>query len=107
MNDAGHSLPVDRAAANRDLQRYLTGALKEIRRTAMFSNEVDWVLVGRETQEVVTRASTYADTHVFLAQVLRRAGGNHSRLMPAAHLHRARARVAAGGQASLPHGETP
>jgi carboxyl-terminal processing protease len=57
-------------------------ALGLIRRTAVFSDAVDWEAVRREAEAVLGDARGFADTHAFLAAVLQRAGGRHSALVP-------------------------
>lgn len=89
----------------RRVDRYLAGALREIRRAALFSGDVDWEAVHRDAEGVLARAGSYADTHPFLAGVLAEAGGRHSRLVPVAERGRDRARAASGGTAEVPYGE--
>jgi hypothetical protein len=64
MTDTGRTPAAD-GGTPRGLDRYLKGALKEIRSTALFSGDVDWDAVHREAEDVLARASGYADTHPF------------------------------------------
>jgi carboxyl-terminal processing protease len=59
---------------------YLKEALTLIQRTALFSDSVDWAATRREADAVLAEASAYADTHEFLTNVLKAAGGRHSHL---------------------------
>lgn len=66
----------------RRLRTYTTDALQEIRATGLFSSAVEWDDVDREARAVLDAAEAYADTHAFLAAVLRQAGGRHSHVAP-------------------------
>jgi hypothetical protein len=65
----------------RHLRTYLTGSLKIVERSALFSAGVDWAEVRREADAVLEDARQYADTHDFLEEILVRAGGRHSGLI--------------------------
>lgn len=71
-----------RPPSTRRLRAYLTGALQEIRATALFSSAMQWDEVDHEAHAVLDAASCYADTHAFLTTVLQQAGGRHSHLTP-------------------------
>jgi carboxyl-terminal processing protease len=78
---------------NGRVSAYLKEALTLIRRTALFSDTVDWDATRREADTVLADATAYADTHEFLTRILKAAGGRHSHLTaprtrgnPSAHL---------------------
>ncbi|MCX4745021.1 S41 family peptidase [Kitasatospora sp. NBC_01287] len=88
----------------RRIRAYLLDALELIRRTALYSDTVDWTGVRQEAQAVLTGAGGYADTHTLLREVLLRAGGRHSglRLPRAAVPPEVRERLAARAAALGP-----
>jgi hypothetical protein len=96
--------PASRVPARR-LRRYLADALKEIRRDAVFSGEVDWKAVDQEAERVLTGAEIYSDLHPFLADVLGRAGGRHSHLVTPQILRAAQARITGRASAGFPTAE--
>jgi len=63
------------------IERYLTGALKVIRRKALYAATVDWDAVYTEAREHTAQARSYAGTHRFLSRVLKQAGGAHSHMV--------------------------
>jgi carboxyl-terminal processing protease len=104
MNIAGGPRWSDRGnPPRRRVRGYLMGALELIRRNALFSDSVDWDAVHQQAQDAVTHASGYAGTYHLLGTVVKQAGGHHSRFIPPAAFHQARARTAAAGLA-LPAG---
>lgn len=89
------------------LRAYLADALEQIRTTALFSSSVDWDEVGREARALLETATCYADTHAFLTETLRKAGGLHSHLTPpptSAAARQRNARLAAALGPPVPSG---
>jgi carboxyl-terminal processing protease len=81
------------------------GALGLIRRTALFSDTVDWGAVHGDAEAVLREAGCYADTRVLLATVLARAGGRHSSLRAPQHVREIRDRAAAALGSAVPAGQ--
>jgi hypothetical protein len=79
-------------------------ALDLIQRTALFSETVDWHNVRDDASTTLERAGSYADTHVFLAGVLRQAGGRHSRLVTPESRRQLQALAAAAPGPAVPAG---
>jgi carboxyl-terminal processing protease len=80
------------------------GALDLIRRTALFSDTVDWDAVPGDAEAVLRVSGCYADTHGLLATVLARAGGRHSSLRAPQHVREIRDRAAAALGPAVPAG---
>ncbi len=70
---------------DRRVRAYLTDALDLVERTALFRDSVDWDAVRGDAEKVLVAADSCADTHEFLTDVLKRAGGRHSGLTPPGH----------------------
>ncbi|MEV4512366.1 S41 family peptidase [Dactylosporangium sp. NPDC049525] len=71
-----------RRFAQRRVRRYLLHALTIIERRALYSATLDWATIRAEAVAGCAGAVEYADTHEFLAGVLRQAGGPHSGFRP-------------------------
>lgn len=97
--------PVPGARQARRIRPYLMGALDLIRRTALFSETVDWGAVYGDAEVVLREADCYADTHGLLATVLGRAGGRHSSLRTPQHVREIRDRAAAALGPAVPAGQ--
>ena len=79
-------------------------ALDLIQRTALFSDTVDWDAARRDAAATARQAGSYADTHAFLATVLRQAGGRHSFMITPQSGRQMRARAAAAPGPAVPSG---
>src|SRR6266702_8114811 len=80
------------------------GALGLIRRTALFSDTVDWGAVHGDAEAVRRESGCYAGTHGLHATVLGRAGGRHRSLRTPQQLREIRDRAAAVLGSAVPAG---
>lgn len=87
------------------VEKYLTGALKVIRRKALYSASVDWDAVRAEAAENAARAKNHAGTHRLLSRVLKQAGGVHSHMVLSYRLPGATERAPARTETAPADGE--
>lgn len=72
-------------------KQYLADALDVVKTHALHRDRVDWVEVRRQAEAVAEHATTPAQTHDFLRDVLAQLGDQHSLLLPSAQMQQMQA----------------